>query len=193
MTTRDNGESLAALAGAACEELKQVFDGVAPGAIDTAAEPLLRAKRIALHGVGREGLMMRALTMRLYHLGLDAHEVGAMTTPPLAAGDLLVTSAGPGHFSTVAALMTVARDAGAQRLLFTSTPDASLADLADAVVVLPARTMAVDAAAGPAPVLPMGSAYEGAQYLFFELLVRALRERLGIDEAAMRERHTNLE
>jgi 6-phospho-3-hexuloisomerase len=42
-------------------------------------------------------------------------------------------------------------------------------------------------------VLPMGSAYEGAQYLFFELVVRALRQRLRIDEQAMRERHTNLE
>jgi 6-phospho-3-hexuloisomerase len=54
------------------------------------AEPLLHefvtAKRIALYGAGREGLMIRAFTMRLFHLGLYAHVVGYMTTPPLGTG-----------------------------------------------------------------------------------------------------------
>ena len=30
--------------------------------------------------------MMKALCMRLMHLGLDAHMVGDMTTPPVARG-----------------------------------------------------------------------------------------------------------
>ena len=41
-----------------------------------------------LYGQGRTGLVMQALAMRLYHLGLDAHVAGAMTTPPVGAGDL---------------------------------------------------------------------------------------------------------
>jgi 6-phospho-3-hexuloisomerase len=39
----------------------------------------------------------------------------------------------------------------------------------------------------------MGSLFEGAQYLAFELLILALRDRLGIAPEAMRARHTNLE
>jgi 6-phospho-3-hexuloisomerase len=42
-------------------------------------------------------------------------------------------------------------------------------------------------------VLSMGSAYEGAQYVLFEILLLRLRERLGISAEAMRARHTNLE
>ena len=39
----------------------------------------------------------------------------------------------------------------------------------------------------------MGSLFEGAQYLTFELLILALRDHVGADPAAMRARHTNLE
>jgi 6-phospho-3-hexuloisomerase len=39
----------------------------------------------------------------------------------------------------------------------------------------------------------MGSLYEGAQYLVFELLVLALRDRIGETAETMRARHTNLE
>jgi 6-phospho-3-hexuloisomerase len=185
-------ENLHALAARACDEISEVFGRVHPGALDEAAGEIRAARRIALHGVGREGLMMRALAMRLYHLGLDAHPVGDMTTPPLGAGDLLVASAGPGYFATVAALLEVAREAGARTLLLSAQAQPVLASRSDCLIVLPARTMAQAGAADDA-VLPMGSAYEGCQYVFFELLVRRLRQLLPADESAMRARHTNLE
>lgn len=175
----------------ACEEIATVFAEVPVTALETLADEIGSARRIAVHGVGREGLMLRALAMRLYHLGLDASVVGDMTTPPLGRGDLLLASAGPGHFATVEALMGVAREAGARVALLTAQAEPGLGALAHTVVRLPARTMAA-AGAGDA-VLPMGSAYEGALFVFGELLVRRLRERLGADEAAMRARHTNLE
>lgn len=77
-------------------------------------EVVLKAKeqQIVLHGVGREGLMMRALAMRLYHLGLKAHCLGDMSCPPVGSGDLLLASAGPGSFSSVDALIATAKKAG---------------------------------------------------------------------------------
>ena len=42
-------------------------------------------------------------------------------------------------------------------------------------------------------LLPMGSIFEGAQFLIFELLILQLRDRLGESAASMRSRHTNLE
>jgi len=191
MSGPDN-ESVAGLAERATGELAAVVGQVPDDALAEACAAIIGARRIAVYGVGREGLMMRALTMRLYHLGLDAHVVGDMTTPAVGSGDLLVVSAGPGHFATVEALMEVAREAGAPVLVFTARSNAPLVAAADHVVRLPARTMAGAESDGDA-VLPMGSAYEGAQYLFFELLVRAIGQRLGCDEQAMRERHTNLE
>ena len=98
----------------ALDEVRGVLESGAAAEVDRLCDELLKAKRIACYGVGREGLMMRALCMRLMHLGLDAHMVGDMTTPALGAGDLLVVSAGPGSFSTVMALLKVARSAGAR-------------------------------------------------------------------------------
>lgn len=177
----------------ALDELRAVLGGIDPAAVEVLAEAVASARRIALYGVGREGLMMKALGMRLFHLGLDAHIVGDMTTPPVGPGDLLLVSAGPGYFSTVAALIGVARDAGARVACITAQPDGDCPRAADLVLTLPAQTMADDAGPAPASVLPMGSLYEGAQYLFFELFVLKLRERLGITGEAMRANHTNLE
>jgi 6-phospho-3-hexuloisomerase len=42
-------------------------------------------------------------------------------------------------------------------------------------------------------VLPMGSLFEIAETIFFELVVLKLRERFGETVETMRERHTNLE
>ena len=176
----------------ALTELGEVVDRVDAGECEGLLGALAEARRIALYGVGREGLMMRALAMRLFHLGLDAHVVGDMTTPPLGAGDLLVVSAGPGHFSTVAALLGVARDAGARTACVTAEPEGAVPQGADLVLTLPAQTMARDASA-PTSILPMGSLYEGVQYLVFEYLVIMLRERMAVSPEAMRANHTNLE
>jgi 6-phospho-3-hexuloisomerase len=181
------------LAGRACSEIAATFASIDESAVATLVEELAGARRIVLHGVGREGLMMRALTMRLFHMGLDAHPVGDMTTPAIEAGDLLVVSAGPGEFSTVMALIGVARAAGARVAVITAQPGGGAARAADVVMCLPAQTMASDSGPGSSAVLGMGSAFEGAQYVFFEVLVLLLRERLGISAEAMRARHTNLE
>jgi len=176
----------------AMAEIAAVIERIDAGEIETLLQALSAAKRIACYGVGREGLMMKALCMRLYHLGLDAHVVGDMTTPPLGPGDLLLVSAGPGRFSTVEALIETAKAAGATTVCFTAEPAGDCPAAADLRVVLPAQTMAKDEH-GPTSLLPMGSLYEGVQYLAFESLVLMLRDRLGIAPADMRARHTNLE
>jgi len=184
---------LPALAARAADEIRAATAGVDPAQFAALIDALATARRIACHGVGREGLMMRALAMRLYHMGCDAHVVGYMSCPPVGPGDLLLVSAGPGAFSTVLGLMGVARAAGAMTACITAQPSGAAPAQADRVLVIPAQTMADDRGAQATSVLPMGSLFEGAQYLTFELLILALRDRLGVDPAAMRARHTNLE
>ena len=183
---------LAGMAGRAAEEIRAATAGVDADQMAALIGALAEARRAVCYGVGREGLMMRALAMRLYHMGLDAHVVGDMSCPPLGAGDLLVVSAGPGAFSTVMALLGVAKAAGARVACVTATPGGEAALASDLVLVIPAQTMADDQGAEPS-VLPMGSLFEGAQYLTFELLILGLRDHLGVDPGAMRARHTNLE
>jgi 6-phospho-3-hexuloisomerase len=181
------------MAARAAEELGRAAAGVDAGALAGLVEEIAGASRVVAYGVGREGLMMRALAMRLYHLGLDAHVVGDMSCPPVGPGDLLLVSAGPGGFSTVDGLLGVARAAGARTACITAQPGGSAPQMSDRVLVIPAQTMADDKGAAATSVLPMGSLFEGAQFLVFELLVLALRDRLGEPPERMRARHTNLE
>nr|WP_289852450.1 SIS domain-containing protein [Mesorhizobium liriopis] len=153
---------------------------------------ITEAKRIALYGVGREGLQIKGFAMRLFHLGLDAHVVGDMSVPNLGDGDLLIVSAGPGDFATVSALIGVAKAARAKTLCVTAEPDGAAPRAANAIITIPAQTMARDTTA-PSSTLPMGSLYEGALYVLFEMLILKLRERLSVTAVDMRSRHTNLE
>lgn len=136
--------------------------------------------------------MMRALCMRLMHLGLDVHMVGDMTTPPISAGDLLLVSAGPGEISTVQALMDVATEAGATTMIVTAQPEGVTSQQADIVIHLPAQTMADDTG-GSVSLLPMGSLFEAMQLIFFDLISIMLRDKMGQSSEEMRHRHTNLE
>lgn len=176
----------------ALQELSAVFDRIDERAVDAAVEVMGDAARIALYGVGREGLQIKGLAMRLFHLGLKASVVGDMTTPPVGKGDLLIVSAGPGSFSTVLGLMGEAKAAGAKTMVVTAQPNGEAAGRADYVLTIPAQTMADDRGARTS-VLPMGSLFEGAQYVLFEVIVLKLKERLAISAETMRANHTNLE
>jgi 6-phospho-3-hexuloisomerase len=187
-----NGGTVRVMAQEALSEIATVFSHLTDDVAERMCAEILKADRIACYGVGREGLMMKALCMRLMHLGLDAHVVGDMTAPPVGKGDLLLVSAGPGTFSTVLALLGVARAAEARTMVITAQPVGLAPRSADVVIHLPAQTMADDHAAS-AGLLPMGSLYEAVQLIFFDLVSILLREKTGQSPNQMRSRHTNLE
>ena len=183
---------LAALAVQAAEELHQGVAAVSPDEFAALADAIAGAKAIVLYGCGREGLMMRALAMRLHHLGRSVHMQGDMSCPPVGSGDLFLVASGPGRLATVAALMAQARAGGARIACLTAEPTGPDPQAADLVLTIPVQTMARDGA-GATSVLPMGSVFEGALFLLFELLVLDLRRRLNQSAEAMRARHANLE
>ncbi len=184
--------TLADSAFQAAEELRAGCAAVSEAEFAALAQAIATARRIVVYGCGREGLMMRALAMRLYHLGRDVQCQGDMSCPPLGDGDLLLVSSGPGTLSTVAALIGQAKAAGARIACITGEPDGPDPRSADLVLVIPVQTMARDQS-GPTSVLPMGSVFEGTMFLIFELLVLALQPMLDESLETMRSRHTNLE
>lgn len=192
----------AAFAAQICNHLSSVFTATASSPppltilVDEISAAAGRGGKVFVYGVGREGLMMKALCMRLFHLGLSAHCVFDMTTPPIAAPDLLIASAGPGGFSTVDAICGVARGGGARVVVLTAQPETgSSVAYATAVAHIPAQTMADDRAGSESgrALLPMGSVYEGAMFVLFEMAVYKLGQVLGRSPDEIRARHTNLE
>ncbi|MFK0688886.1 6-phospho-3-hexuloisomerase [Mesorhizobium sp. IMUNJ 23033] len=174
-------------------ELGTVLARVDESRTDAACAMLAGAGKIAVYGCGREALQVKGFAMRLYHLGLPVSVVGDMTTPPLGEGDVFLVSSGPGETTTVLTLMQVARDAGAKVLLLTAEAESSAARRADFTLLIPAQTMASDQGPAKTSVLPMGSLFEGALFLLFEVMVLKLKDLTGFSPEAMRARHTNLE
>ncbi|MDX8522337.1 6-phospho-3-hexuloisomerase [Mesorhizobium dulcispinae] len=177
----------------AMDELGAVVRRIDDGRVDTACAMLAGAGKIVVYGCGREALQVKGFAMRLFHLGLPVAVVGDMTTPPLGKGDVFLASSGPGETTTVLTLMRVARDAGAKVVLLTAEPAGSAAKLADFTLLVPAQTMASDQGAAKTSVLPMGSLFEGALFLVFEVMVLKLKALTGATPEAMRARHTNME
>ena len=185
-------DSLSSLAGQALADLGGVLDRLPDDAADPLIEAIVAAKRIAVYGAGREGLALRGFAMRLFHMGRDVHVVGDMTTPPLGPGDLLIVTVGPGKLPTAETFMQVAAAAGARTAVITAQPDGQASRKADILTVIPAQTMANDQG-GRVSVLPMGSLFEIAETILFELVILKLRDRVGETPDTMRARHTNLE
>jgi 6-phospho-3-hexuloisomerase len=175
----------------ALTELSDAVQPIHPAEIEAACALIARSHNILAYGCGREGLQVRGFAMRLHHLGKTVAVQGDMAAPPLGPGDLFLCTAGPGELSTVTALMQVARKAGADVLFITATPETPSARLATTILTVPAQTMANDQ--GAARLLPMGSIFEGALFLLFEIMVLKLRDILGETAEAMRARHTNME
>jgi 6-phospho-3-hexuloisomerase len=75
--------------------------------------------------------------------------------------------------------------------MITAEPDKPSPRRADQLLVIPAQTMARDL--GGTSTLPMGSLYEGAMFLVFEIMVLRLTAILGQTPEAMSARHTNME
>ena len=178
---------------AALQEMQGVFDKLDDSSVSAALDMIAKAKSIVVFGAGRERLQIMGFAMRLFHMGLRVAVVGDMTTPPVGEGDLFMLTCGPGEISTALALLGVAKRAGAQVLLITAQSKGRAAAFADCVVTLPAQTMADDQGETINSVLPMGSLFEGALFVLFEVMVLRLRDALRIDAGAMRANHTNLE
>jgi 6-phospho-3-hexuloisomerase len=183
---------LAALSGVLLAEVEAVIGAMPGAALEPLVAALLAARRVALYGQGRTGLVMQGLAMRLYHLGRDAHWVGAMNAPPLGPGDLFLVNAALGDLPTGLALIASAKKAAARVAVITSVPDSPAGRAADVVLHIPGQTMANDTGAAARSRMPMGSQYEAVLFILCEALVLVLAERLGVSFAQMRERHANL-
>jgi 6-phospho-3-hexuloisomerase len=152
------------------------------------------APRVFVAGAGRSGLGMRALGMRLMHLGKTVYVVGETTTPSIAATDLLIIGSGSGQTVSLLAMAGQAQRQNAKILLFTTDATSPLAGLADYRVVIPAPSLkTAEGISGLVSVQPMGTLFEQSLLILCDRLILELMQSMGISAAQMFERHANLE
>ena len=174
-------------------ELEAVFARMAPCWTADLASELLAGRRVLLHGAGRTGLVLRALAMRLAHLGRDVHVVGDVTAPPIGPGDVLLVNAATGDLPSGVAHLDSAGRAGARRVVMTAAASGPALDRAERVFVLPAQTMLDDTGASRRSILPMGSQYELALLVASELVVLEIMRMTRTCFDDMRRRHANIQ
>ena len=174
------------------EELAKVFERIDLAQVEAFMDAIDKAKRIILIGVGREGLATRAFTMRLMHMGLDAHWVWDDTTPSLGKGDLLIATSGCGEIGHIHYVVETAKKRGAKVAVVTGDPHKKTAKMADLLLFLPAAVYLGTADVVPS-VQPMGNLFEQALLITFDMIVMTLRDRKGITPEQMEHQHRNLE
>lgn len=152
------------------------------------------APRIFVSGVGRSGLVMRALGIRLMHLGKTVHVVGESTTPSIQAGELLIIGSGSGQTPTQLVIFQKAQSQGAIILVFTTNPTSPLASMADHYIVVPAPSLGdLAEECNLKSIQPMGTLFEQSLLIFCDSIVLWLMMRKDMSASQMRVRHANLE
>lgn len=184
--------------GPAIRRIRDEVHGVLGGLSEAPAEELesflgavADAERVFVHGAGRSGLALRMVAMRLMHLGLDVHVVGEATAPAIRPGDLLLTASGSGTTGGIVRAAQTAVSVGAQVAAITTAAASPLADLAQAVIVVPAAEK-LDRS-GAASAQYAGSLFEQSVVLLGDALFHALWQRSGATADEIWPRHANLE
>ena len=165
-------------------ELSRIVEALDPVALDEVVHTIARASRVFFTGVGRSGLVARAIAMRLMHVGIPTFAVGEIATPGIEAGDLLVAVTSSGRGSVLQQART-ANEIGADVLVVTAAPESGIVELASIALILPART--------EVPTQQhAGSLFEQAALVVGDALLHSVQQRLRVPSAELDRRHANL-
>jgi 6-phospho-3-hexuloisomerase len=140
---------------------------------------------------GRSGFAMRAVAMRLMHLGLRVFFVGETITPAIQKGDLLWAASGSGTTSTIVKAAQKAKHVGADVLAMTTNPASTLAGLADLHILIPAAEK--EDHNGAKSTQYAGSLFEQAVLLVGDAVFAELWKLDGTPAEELYKRHSNME
>ncbi len=172
-------------------ELTDTLAQVSEAQASAAIHAILTARRIFVTGAGRTGLALKMAAMRLMHLGLTVHVAGEITTPAIAAGDLLIAASGSGTTPGVVHAAVTAAEARANVHAITTPPPSPHAPLASVVRVNPAATKQDTSATRSQQYA--GALFEQSVLLLTDAMFQTMWRQLGETAAQLWKRHANLE
>jgi 6-phospho-3-hexuloisomerase len=173
------------------KELDALLVTIDDNELEHLANLVATADRVFVHGAGRSGLALRMTAMRFMHLGLAAYVVGEVTTPAIGPGDVLMVASGSGTTSGIVAAATTAQSVGANIAAISTARVSPLADLADAMVIVPAAAK-LDRS-GTASEQYAGSLFEQAVELIGDAVFHSLWKRSEQSADDLWPRHANIE
>jgi 6-phospho-3-hexuloisomerase len=165
-------------------EVKDTLDRIDAAAADAVVDALIKARVIFIYGVGRSGLVGKAFSVRLVQMGLDVHFIGDTTTPIVEKEDLVLIISNTGETWSALQTANIIGRLGATVVSITSSHHSKLARASLITVeIAPHRNeKKVD-------VVPMGTLFEDATFIFLDSIVPELMQKLGQTAQSMYKRH----
>lgn len=154
-------------------------------------------RKVLCYGAGRMGLSLKAFAMRLNHLGISAYFFGDTYVPPLNKDDILIAASNSGETKTVLSVVDTAFvKAGCNIVAVTANPKSTLAKYSHCIVTFKTCNGGLNSADDPSKInsiQPMTTLTEQAMFIFFDLVILELIEKMHINIAATKMFHSNVE
>lgn len=181
--------------------LLSVSRSIDMASIEEFAKRLNAANRIFVMGAGRSGLVAKSFAMRLMHIGYQVYVVGEIVTPAVAAGDVVVAISGSGNTRTISEFGEICKKLNVGLITVTANKDSVLGRLSDLVVIVDSKYkldhskeyMERQLSGSHKSLTPMGTLFELTAAVFLDSFIAKLMVQKGVDEAALKKRHTVLE
>jgi 6-phospho-3-hexuloisomerase len=181
--------------------LLSVSRSIDMSSIDDFARTLNGANRIFVMGAGRSGLVAKSFAMRLMHIGYQVYVVGEIVTPAVTAGDVVIAISGSGNTRTISEFGEICKKLNVRLVTVTSNKDSLLGRISDLVVVIDSKSrldnskeyMERQLSGSHKSLTPMGTLFELTAAVFLDSFIAKLMVVRGVDEAALKKRHTVLE
>jgi 6-phospho-3-hexuloisomerase len=171
-------------------EHKRVLLDVSEEETGKLLDAIAEANCIQVFGMGRMKCAVRALVMRLMHMGLDAHVVYDTTCPNIGQGDLLIVNCA---CTTIGyTVMQFAKRLGAKVVAITANPHSKTAKLCDFTVNLKGQVHGGRDYEIPS-IQPMAALFEQTIFIYEDIVIQLLMKKLNISAEQMAKRHTNLD
>jgi len=173
-----------AASGFVLEKIGKMLSDDRSAEISAAVDHVVKAPKVFVYGVGRSGLVARAIAMRFVQAGLEAYFIGETITPIVEPKDCVLIVSNTGATMSAVQTANIARRVGASVVSVTANRTSKLAHASNVVIAIreePDSNTGVFA--------PLGTLFEDAALILLDGLVAEVMERLGETEATMRARH----
>ena len=180
------------LATRVLEEHNKVLLSVSEAEVEKLLDAIIASKNksVFVWGIGRMQCSARAFTMRLMHMGFNAHVIYDTTCPNLSRGDLLIVNAACTTIDYT--IMQFAKKIGCKIAAITANVNSRAAKLCDFTVNLKGQVHG-GRSYEIASVQPMASLFEQTIFTFEDIIIQLLMKKMKIKSGQMAKRHINVD
>jgi 6-phospho 3-hexuloisomerase len=170
-------------------KINGILNSVSTNDIEKIKKLFFKSNRIFVYGAGRSGLVAKAFSIRLVHLGFETFVIGETITAPVQKGDLVIIISGSGE--TIPAIMTadIAHKLGAKVVSITGKKKSDISKYADITLYLSATCNDVERKR----YAPLGTLFEASVWILMDGIIADLLESKHEKEETMRKRHATLQ